>query len=76
MAPLYSGMTSYREGGFVSESNQRLCCIEGCSRVHRARGYCGMHYQRLKRRVTLVGFEHLKSATVSPMRILPPYGKL
>lgn len=27
----------------------RLCSIDGCERVHEAKGYCSMHYKRFKR---------------------------
>lgn len=27
----------------------RVCSIEGCGRVHDARGLCQLHYQRLRR---------------------------
>jgi hypothetical protein len=32
----------------VSVTNPQ-CAVEGCERTHRARGYCGPHYARLKR---------------------------
>lgn len=31
------------------EAQERLCTVQGCGRVHNARGYCRMHYKRFKR---------------------------
>lgn len=40
----------------------RLCSIEGCGSLSRARGWCGRHYARWKR----TGSPHLAQPTVSP----------
>lgn len=31
------------------ENCKRLCTIDGCERVHEAKGYCKLHYKRFKK---------------------------
>lgn len=35
----------------------RSCAVEGCERAHKAKGYCRMHWDRLKRRGTTDKFD-------------------
>ncbi len=32
----------------VDDNQSRLCTVEGCERSHLARGYCKLHYERLR----------------------------
>jgi hypothetical protein len=34
-------------------NKDRVCSVQGCNRIHRARGYCGLHWQRWKNGVDL-----------------------
>lgn len=41
---------------FHHENNKKLCLIKKCKRKHHARGFCKMHYKRI-RRIIKNGFE-------------------
>lgn len=43
--PTRTGITRIRE----RPEAEGVCAIQDCTKPHRARGYCGSHYQRLRR---------------------------
>jgi len=47
--PLTSTSLSIREGFFIGDDMKKLCVVDGCTGVQRAKGLCNRHYIQLKR---------------------------
>jgi len=39
----------HRNGRVYVKGRPAICTVEGCERVHQARGMCSLHYQRFRR---------------------------